>query len=304
MARKPRLEFAGAIYHVISRGNYRKELFEGRTAGAFEKTLFEACAKCGWLLHAYVIMSNHYHLAVETPEANLVEGMRWLQGTFGIRFNAFRGERGHVFQSRYKSLVIEEGRPLLGLVNYIHLNPVRAGIVTVAELREYEWSSYPKFFTRRPPEPLRRGRFLSALEFPDSVAGMGQYARQLEFAEESDPAARDSLARRYCHGWAVASEEYRQNLREIYAELEEPEGWGGREVAELREEKWERALAALLRRAGKTKGDALRAPKSAKWKVCIARELRSRSTATNAWIAERLAMGHPTRVCNLIRQDM
>ena len=135
MARKPRLEFAGAIYHVLSRGNYRKELFEDGGARLFEKTLFEASAKCGWLLHAYVIMSNHYHLAVETPEGNLVEGMRWLQGTFGIRFNALRGERGHVFESRYKSLVIEEGRPLLGLVNYIHLNPVRADLVTVAKLR-------------------------------------------------------------------------------------------------------------------------------------------------------------------------
>ena len=238
MARKPRLEFAGAIYHVISRGNYRKELFEGGTAGAFEKTLFEACTKCGWLLHAYVIMSNHYHLAMETPEANLVEGMRWLQGTFGIRFNAFRGERGHVFQSRYKSLVIEEGRSLLGLVNYIHLNPVRAGIVTIAGLRDYQWSSYPKFFKRKPPEPLSRRRFLSALEFPDSVTGMRQYARQLEFAQESNPAVRDSLARRYCQGWAVASEEYRRDLKKMYAQLEEPPGWGGREVAELREEKW------------------------------------------------------------------
>ena len=84
-----------------------------------------------------------------------MEGMRWLQGTFGIRFNALREERGHVFQSRYKSLVIEEGRPLLGLVNYIHLNPVRAGLVTVAKLRAYEWSSYPKFFKSRPPQPLR-----------------------------------------------------------------------------------------------------------------------------------------------------
>jgi hypothetical protein len=249
-------------------------------------------------------MSNHYHMAVETPEANLVEGMRWLQGTFGIRFNAFRGERGHVFQSRYKSLVIEEGRPLLGLVNYIHLNPVRAGIVTVAHLRKYEWSSYPKFFRRMPPEPLRRRRFLSALEFPDSVVGMRQYARQLEFAEESNPAVRDSLARRYCEGWAVASEEYRRDLKKMYAALEEPAGWGGREVAELREEKWERALTALMRSAGKTKRDALRAPKGAHWKVRIARELRSHSTATNAWIAERLAMGHPTRVCNLIRDDM
>jgi putative transposase len=88
MARKPRLDFAGAIYHVLSRGNYRKDLFEEGGAVLFEQTLFQACAKCGWLLHAYVIMRNHYHLAVETPEGNLVEGMRWLQGTFGIRFNA------------------------------------------------------------------------------------------------------------------------------------------------------------------------------------------------------------------------
>jgi hypothetical protein len=72
-------------------------------------------------------------------------------------------------------------------------------------------------------------------------------------------------------------------------------------VNELREEKWERAIAVLLRRARKTDKDVLEAPKSAKWKIRIARELRSTSTATNAWIAERLAMGHPTRVCNLIR---
>ena len=76
-------------------------MFEGGAAAAFEKTLFEACEKCGWRLHAYVIMTNHYHLAMETPEANLVEGMRWLQGTFGNRFNACRKERGHVFQARY-----------------------------------------------------------------------------------------------------------------------------------------------------------------------------------------------------------
>ena len=138
MARKARLELAGAIYHVLSRGNYRKELFGDPGAKLFEKTLFEASAKCGWLLHAYVIMSNHYHLALETPEGNLVEGMRWLQGTFGIRFNAWRGERGHVFKSRYKSLVIEEGKPLLGLVNYIHLNPVRAGLVAVAKLQGHQ----------------------------------------------------------------------------------------------------------------------------------------------------------------------
>jgi len=304
MARKPRLEFAGAIYHVISRGNYRKPLFEDGAGVAFEKVLFEACAKCGWRFHAYVIMSNHYHLALETPEPNLVEGMRWLQGTFGIRFNAFHRERGHVFQSRYKSLVIEEGRPLLGLVNYIHLNPVRAGLVELAALRDFTLSSFPKFFAVKPPQALVRARFLAALEFPDSPSGMKQYARHLEFAEENDPAARDEISRRYCQGWAVASREYRQELKKAYSEKDEPAGWGGPEVAELREGKWEKLLSQLMLSAGKTRQDAKKDPKSAAWKVRIARELRTGSMATNAWIAERLVMGHPTRVCNLIRAHM
>jgi len=90
MARKPRLEFVGAIYHVLSRGNYRKELFDDGSARLFEKTLLRLRRSAAGF-HAYVIMSNHYHLAVETPEGNLVEGMRRLQGTFGIRFNALRG---------------------------------------------------------------------------------------------------------------------------------------------------------------------------------------------------------------------
>lgn len=88
MPRKPRIEYADAIYHVMNRGNYRDDIFlvEG-SGGIFEKTLFEACARFGWMLHAYVAMSNHYHLALQTPDANLVQGMQWFQSTFGNRFN-------------------------------------------------------------------------------------------------------------------------------------------------------------------------------------------------------------------------
>ncbi len=304
MARKPRLEFAGAKYHVISRGNYRKDVFEGGAAESFEKTLFEACGKCGWRLHAYVIMSNHYHLALETPEANLVEGMRWMQGTFANRFNAYCGERGHVFQSRYKSLVIEEGRPLLGLVNYIHLNPVRAGLVMLGELKDYRWSSYPKFLKKEVKAPLIRSEFLAALEFPDSAGGMRQYAKHLEIAEENDLRKREEFGKRYCRGWAVASKEYRKTLKRMFAQVEEPRGWGGRDLAELREEKWSDVLEGLLEREGKSLSDAAHEPKSASWKVRIARVLRATTTAKNGWIGERLVMGHPSRVCNLIREDV
>ena len=301
MARKPRLEFENAIYHVIARGNYRKDLFaEDSSAKSFQSALFEACGKCGWLLHAYVVMSNHYHLALETPGANLVDGMRWLQGTFGIRFNTYHKEGGHVFQSRYKAIVVEPGRPLLGLVNYIHLNPVRAGIVDLEGLRAYAHSSYPRFFSKRPPKPLIRERFLAALEFPDSAAGMRRYAEHLAFSEESDLSARESLQQRYCRGWAVASREYREELKRIYAERSEPAGWAGSDVQEMREVQWGRKLSALLREAGKAEADVACDPKSAGWKIEIAGALRSGSTASNAWIAKNLNMGHPTRVSNLI----
>ena len=107
MARKLRLEYPGACYHVINRGNYRADVF--RTPGAqaaFESCLFAACEKSGWQLHAFVIMRNHYHLAMATPQGNLVAGMQRLQATFANRFNRLRGERGHLFQGRYKALLV------------------------------------------------------------------------------------------------------------------------------------------------------------------------------------------------------
>lgn len=301
MARKPRLEFEGAIYHVLNRGNYRKDLFSNtRTAEAFEKALFEACEKCRWVVHAYVVMSNHFHLAVETPESNLVAGMAWLQGTFANRFNRVHGEQGHVFQSRYKSILIEEGRPLLGLVNYIHLNPVRAGIMGVRDLEDFAFSSYPKFFKMTPSACLCRSRFLGALEFPDSVRGMRKYAEYLETVEEGDPTKHEELAKRYCSGWALASVEYRKEIKKLYAEIPEMDGWHGGDLSELREGKWELELEKQLKRSGKTTHEIVQNAKSAAWKVRIARELRRSTTATNDWIAKSLAMGHPSRVSNLV----
>lgn len=108
MPRPRRIEFPGAIYHVLNRGNYRQNLFEVHlTADAFEKALFETAERYGWILHAYVVMSNHYHLALETPRGKLSLGMQYLQSVFSTRFNRFCGERGHVFQGRYKPLLVE-----------------------------------------------------------------------------------------------------------------------------------------------------------------------------------------------------
>ncbi|MEX2044828.1 MAG: transposase, partial [Opitutus sp.] len=135
MPRKLRLEYAGACYHVINRGNYRQAIFGGEGAAeAFERCLGEACGQFSWRIHAYVIMRNHFHLAVETPEPNLSAGMKWLQGTWANRFNRYRGLTGRPFQGRYKALHAEPGHALAQVAHYIHLNPVRARVTVAAEL--------------------------------------------------------------------------------------------------------------------------------------------------------------------------
>ena len=127
MPRKPRVEYAGATYHVMSRGNRQQSVF--RTDGdreTFLATLGEACGRTGWKVHAYVLMGNHYHLLLETPEPNLVAGMQWLQGTYTKRFNARHRLWGHLFSGRYKSIPVEPTPDyFLAVADYIHLNPVR-----------------------------------------------------------------------------------------------------------------------------------------------------------------------------------
>src|SRR5688572_29387563 len=113
MARRLRIQYKDALYHVLNRGNYRRNLFSCRGAArAFVAVLGEACERHHWQLHAYSVMRNHYHLALETPQPNLVEGMHWLQSTFGTRFNRYRAEHGHLFQGRYQALLVEDDAAL------------------------------------------------------------------------------------------------------------------------------------------------------------------------------------------------
>lgn len=302
MPRKQRIEYGGAVYHVLSRGNYRKDLFlEEGTGVAFERCLFEAVVRCAWKLHAYVIMSNHYHLVLETPEPNLVVGMKWLQSTFATRFNRFRNERGHVFQGRYKSILIGSDRPLLGLVDYVHLNPVRAGICSLLELKSYALSSYPKYFERRSRSGLCRGDFLSILGLPDNLGGMRRYAEHLELKEEADPRRREELAKRYCRGWFIGEKEDRKALEKELREKHPDVVWDGNDLKELNEAMWDQLVADRIADASKTEADLVNDRKGAEWKAKIARELRAGTTAGNVWIARRLNMGHPSRVTSLIR---
>ena len=199
MARKLRLQYEGAVYHVINRGNYRRDVFEtADKAKAFEECLFEAAERMGWRLQAYALMRNHYHLAVETPQPNLVEGMHWLQSTFATRFNRFRAERGHLFQGRYQALVIEPGAAAGRVANYIHLNAARAGIVPVEQLAEFRWSSLRRFMKKEGPACLSAA-WLDPMGFADDEAGWKNYVSYLaELAGDKDAQAEqrfDSLSR-------------------------------------------------------------------------------------------------------------
>src|SRR5262245_26310520 len=149
--RKLRVEYAGAVYHVMNRGDRQEPIFKDDTdRQRFLETLTECCAKTDWQVHALCLMPNHFHLVVETPKANLVAGMKWLLGTYTGRFNRRHNILGHLFSGRYKSLIVDgSGNGYLRTVcDYVHLNPVRGKLLSPeAPLRSYRWSSYPWYAT-------------------------------------------------------------------------------------------------------------------------------------------------------------
>lgn len=141
MVRPLRIEFPGAVYHVTSRGNARMRIYKDDTDRIeFLSVLEQVSVRFNWLLHAYCLMGNHYHLMVETPDPNLSAGMRQLNGIYTQRFNRRHRQVGHVFQGRFKAIVVDRDSYLLELARYVVLNPVRARLVGSA--RDYKWSSY------------------------------------------------------------------------------------------------------------------------------------------------------------------
>jgi len=309
MARKPRLEFEGACYHVINRGNYRKDLFgSAGTAESFEKVLFAACEKFHWRLHAYVIMSNHFHLAVETPEPNLSLGMKWLQGTFAIRFNRFQGEVGKPFQGRFKALVVEPGRALSCVVHYIHLNPVRAKVAALENLPEYRWSSLPKFIGSKRPSWLAADETLRETGgLNDTKAGWRRYLQYLGWLATDEVAQKDAKFQEMSRGWCIGTAEFRKAIKQEFAltteSLREVRGSDPNASAwrEVRTEQWENGLC---RAARELKIDLQRLPprKSAREKVELAAVMKAASSVSNGWLAGHLQMGKPASVSQFVRR--
>src|SRR5664279_436719 len=149
MPRAMRVEYPGAIYHVMDRGDRREDIFvDDVDRQDCLKPLAEAGQKTGWQVHAYCLMNNHFHLVLETPDANLVAGMRWFLSTYTARFNRRHKQFGHLFSGRYKSLIVDgSGSGYLRTVcDYVHLNPVRAKLLPPEKkLRDFVWSSWPEY---------------------------------------------------------------------------------------------------------------------------------------------------------------
>ena len=158
------------MYHVMSRGDQRNDIFFSDVdRHDFIKTLAEACQKTGWQVHAFCLMRNHYHVVLETPNANLVAGMAWLQSTYTIRLNSRHQQVGRVLSGRYKAQLVEgSGNGYLRTAcDYVHLNPVRANLLAPEDrLLAFSWSSFPLYWQR-----LRIGR--NGCGWTDCWASMG-----------------------------------------------------------------------------------------------------------------------------------
>jgi REP element-mobilizing transposase RayT len=212
MARPLRIEFPGAFYHVTSRGNERKEVFrDHRDRDKFLSYLESATERYGALIHVYCLMGNHYHLLLETPSGNLSKIMQHINGAYTSYFNTKRKRSGHLFQGRYKAILVDVDEYAKELSRYMHLNPVRAGIVRMPE--EYEWSSYRYYaIHREAPSWLQRDFILSYFSTKRTTAMKRYHDFVLALIDQKYESPLNDLSHSVILGRSVFVEEIRERF--------------------------------------------------------------------------------------------
>lgn len=327
MPRSLRLEFPGAFYHVMARGNRRETIFhDDDDRRFFLATLAEACAMTGWRVHAWVLMGNHYHLFIETPEANLVAGMSWLQNTVTRRYNVRHRAWGRLFGDRYKAVLVEgaDTDHYRTLADYIHLNPVRARLIVPRKgqsVLDYPWSSVAGGWALPPgkrPKWLAAEEGLGRFDLPDSVAGRRRLVERLDrraVEEETkncgmpvlpkDVDARCSHLRR---GWYWGSQAFAERLRKLTEALVKERKRSSRayrkapQVTAHSEQQAERWLKGGLKAAGLAASDLQGMKGSDPRKLAIAELLWKRTTVSQEWISEKLSMRSAANVSQQLRR--
>ena len=309
------MEYAGAVYHVMSRGNRQQSVFRtDADREMFLATLGEACGRTGWKVHAYVLMGNHYHLLLETAEANLVAGMQWLQSTYTKRFNASHREWGHLFQGRYKAIPVEPGAGYFPAVAaYIHLNPVRMRGYDFEEekLQNYRWSSYPAYIGKaQRPEWLCMERVLDNLHVADTPVGRKKYAeymgQRVEEVRHSDkPWKADESWQKIRRGWYLGSDGFRQEMLGRLGRVLEKgkrESFSGEGVQTHDEARAEELIAAGLGKLGLADADLDQMIKNSPDKYALAWLVRRKTCVGNGWLKDRLRMGKATNFSELLKE--
>ncbi len=304
MARKLRIEYPGAIYHVMNRGDRQEPIYEDDSdRERFLETLAEACLKTAWLVHAYCLMGNHFHLVMETPQANLVAGMQWSLSTYTARFNRRHRRFGHLFSGRYKSLVVDGSSTgyLRTVCEYVHLNPVRAKLLTPEQpLRDYRWSSFGEYLKApsRRPVWLRVARVFGEMGIPkDSTAGRRRFEEVMEERRGEEQSEQWKPLRR---GWCLGEEQFRKELLEQVHEMAGAHHYG-EEIGQSTEEKACRIIAEELAKLSWAEVHLSERRKGDAGKVRIARRLRRETTVSKRWIAQQLAMGSVSNVTFCLR---
>lgn len=303
MSRPLRIEYSGAIYHLTNYGDHAEAVFrDDEDHQVFLGTLGEAAAKTGWQVHAFCLLANHFHLVVETPQPDLVAGMKWFLGTYTGRFNRRHQVHGHLFSGRYKSLLIDERAPgyLRAVCDHVHLNPVRSGGVGPDQpLSNYPWSSFPLYLSpaQRPPW-LRVDRLLREHEIQrDTDEGRKQFELRME--QQRGEGESPELVAAIHRGWRLGGPDFLHRLTEKLGRYGQPHelAW---ERHDTDAERAEGIVRERLSNLGWTEANLIQTAKSHREKVRLARQLRQETPMTRAWIAHRLGMGSASYVSFLL----
>jgi len=318
MPRQVRIEYPGATYHVVCRGDGQEAIYEDDDdRRMFLATLAECVKRTGWLVHAYVLMADHYHLVIETPEPNLVRGMAWVQTAYTARFNARHQFDRRVFGGRYKAILVDPEAPryLATLLDYIHLNPVRAGLVRLRKggrLLAYPWSSLPGYARlRERPAWLQVERGLGAKEMEDTSYGRRRFVEELETgaaevkAEKAGLSMVDeqNLQSTLRRGWYYGRRDFRDWLldcadKTLKRRKSARKNYRGNEVREHDEVMARRLIEEGLKKERLSRKVLRNLPKGDARKARIAAMVRATTTVPLRWLAGELHMGTPANMSN------
>ncbi len=304
MPRAPRIEFAGAIYHVMNRGNHLDEIYRDDVdREMFMKTLEEACLSAGWVIHSFVLMNNHYHLLIETLRPTLVKGMQYLNSTYTRRYNVRHKTFGHLFQGRYKALLIdgEERGYFLTVSDYIHLNPVRANLVRDENgLLKDRWNSagWLVGIRKKKPEWLRWGRVYGELGLKGwrrkSRKEYREYLRRRveEVVREKKERHRikneewDKIRRGWCLGSEGFIGEMKERLMELAEKPRDRESWNDEAMEELEEIRAMKYLREGVKVLGYKKVEEVKG----RDRYVLGRWVRQRTKVSVKWIGEQMGV--------------